>query len=36
MLRVRCEGFEDCRLDVELADDSVVLEQIVLRPAGGP
>ena len=34
MLRVCCDGFADHQLDVELADDSVVLDLIVLRPAG--
>ena len=36
MLRVRCAGYRERELGVELADDSVVLEPIVLQPAGRP
>lgn len=33
-LRVRCDGFRERELEVELDADSVVLEQIALEPAG--
>jgi Fe-S-cluster-containing dehydrogenase component len=32
-LRVRCPGFQEREFGIELADDSVVLEEILLRPA---
>ncbi|MCC7461763.1 MAG: oxidoreductase [Gammaproteobacteria bacterium] len=34
-LRLRCAGFRDLELQVELASESLVLEQIVLQPSGG-